>query len=45
LEDQGASSLREKGGHPVDHIRRDVGSQKSGPEGGGVDVVKTGFDV
>jgi len=37
--------FRQKGGAPDDHIGGYLGGQESGSEGGGVDVVESGFDV
>jgi len=45
LEDEGTGPLRQERGYQVDHIGGNVGGQKPGPEGGGVDVVEAGFDV
>ena len=45
MENQGAGSLRQEGGYPVDHIGGYVGGQESSPEGGGVDIVEASFDV
>jgi len=45
LENQGTGSFRQEGGYPVDHVGGDLGGEKSGPEGRGIDIVEAGFDV
>jgi len=45
LEDQGTGSFRQEGGYPVDHIGGDVGDEEPVSEGGGINVVKDGFNI
>ena len=37
--------LRQDGGYPVDHIGGYTGGQKSGSEGGGIDIFEASFDI
>ena len=45
MEDEGAPSLSEEGGNPVDHVGGYVFGQEEGSELGCVDVVEAGLYV